>query len=180
MRIAFRKEQGRSVSIKKNLKDYRGTLILDNGINVFISPDKLKITNVDIDNLEPIAHFTHLKSSAITKRKKVFEETTVLHRIYSIEILGIPMLFERINDETTLRTYNPQESHGINELLPKDAYTFVKYAIADNDNLLCRTLSADTETSLRLSKPKRSGNIVTIKVARLPVEFHMTVRSRGK
>lgn len=171
MRIIFKKEIGRSFSNKASLKDFRGTLELDNGMQLHISQKDLRLTNVDFEQLEVVGRFTHLKPETITKRKVVHKERLVNHTIYSVEISGINLLFEQIDDEDILRTYKPSKEHGIT--IPDGTHVFLKQKVVEECNTLRKLLTEKQQVTYNLNKPKhlKTKKMLNIKLSKMPVEL---------
>lgn len=177
MKIILQKLPGRNLSTKASLDSIRGTIEADDGTVILASANKLKI--VDITNLEKkeIATFEHLKKE--TKRKKgnkVYAERLVKHTIYEIELFGVPMLFEQIDNEPSAITFN--------NALPRvkklniEGNCFKRLTFNEIGNVATGDLDEVIRKELELNKPKytKSKKTISLKVKKLAVEIKITYR----
>lgn len=176
MKMQFKKQLERNISYTRPLKEYRGTIVLDNGALLHLTPDYLKLENYNTDNLSPVVEYTRVKSETRTKKGKIIPSRVLYIRVYSIEILGFNLLFEKVNDEDILRTFSYD---GFRYKIPNSNLyeTFRKLHVYISKATF-ETYINDDELEFKVNKPKKKGNLINLKLTKKPVEIEIELANR--
>lgn len=177
MKIVLQKLPGRNLSTKASLDNIRGTIVLEDGTVVLASAGKLKI--VDGSNLKKtlIKTFVHVKQCRVSRKgNKTYPEREVTHTIYEVDMFGVPMLFEQIDDEVCLTTFNNSTARNKTEGI--DGTCFRRLTFTEVGSVATGDLDEVLKKELDLNKPKvtKSKKTILIKVKKLPVDIKITYK----
>ena len=173
MQVRFTKQEGRNISNKGRLNGIRGTIILDSGMELDITPKQIRLRNFDVKELLCVGSFMHHKDAAYSSsRKEHYHARDVIHTIYVVDIFGVPMLFERIGEESSMRAYKPKRGQ-----IKPDGNILVKHTFLEEDNVKFNTY-IEEQLLCTANKPKhlKTQKKIEIKLSKLPYSMHFTYK----